>query len=132
MLFGSWYTAPIIDRVVGNTRQADLDRSIEEINRFEKMLADEGALILKFWFPPLEGEAKARLQEGLEKDPKTRWRVTPLDWERVQDVRHVPPRLRASLCVKRAPRTPPGRLSREKTNATGNLTVGKLDLASSF
>ena len=50
MLFGSWYTAPIIDRVFRNTGRVDLLQSIEEINRFEKMLADEGALILKFWF----------------------------------------------------------------------------------
>src|ERR1035437_2990199 len=36
ILFGSWYTAPIIDRVFRNTGRVDLLQSIEEINRFEK------------------------------------------------------------------------------------------------
>ena len=81
IFFGSWYTAPIVDRVVGKTRDADLDKSIEEINRFERMLADEGALILKFWFHLSKKRQKVRLKK-LEKDPTTRWRVTPTDWER--------------------------------------------------
>src|SRR3954462_4014564 len=45
ILFGSWYTAPITDRVFRRTGKKDLARSIGEINRFERMLADEGALV---------------------------------------------------------------------------------------
>ena len=80
MLFGSWYTAPIIDRVFRNTGRVDLLQSIEEINRFEKMLADEGALILKFWFH-LSKEAQRRRLKALRSDPETRWRVTKRDWD---------------------------------------------------
>src|SRR3989304_1999194 len=50
ILFGSWYTAPIMDRVYKRTSAKDLSASIEQINHFEQMLADEGALVLKFWF----------------------------------------------------------------------------------
>ena len=50
MLFGSWYTAPIVDRVFGRTKKGDLERAVDEIVRFEKMLAHEGALLIKFWF----------------------------------------------------------------------------------
>lgn len=81
IFFGSWYTAPIIDRVYGRTQDADLEKSVEEIKRFEKMLADEGALILKFWFHLSKKKQKIRLK-SLEKDPKTRWRVTDTDWKR--------------------------------------------------
>src|SRR5437868_7296308 len=42
MLFGSWYTGPIIDRVFKKTPAKALMRSVGEINRFERMLADEG------------------------------------------------------------------------------------------
>ena len=80
MLFGSWYTAPIIDRVFRNTGRVDLLQSIEEINRFEKMLADEGALVLKFWFH-LSKEAQRRRLKALRSDPETRWRVTKRDWD---------------------------------------------------
>ena len=49
LLFGSWYTQPIIDRVFKKSRKADLDRELLRIAFFEKMLADDGALIIKLW-----------------------------------------------------------------------------------
>ena len=52
---------------------------MERIIRFEKMLTDEGALILKFWFHLSGDEQKKRLK-SLEKDSATRWRVTDRDW----------------------------------------------------
>src|SRR5271169_1261990 len=81
IFFGSWYTDPIVQRVMGQAKAAQLSQSIGEINRFEKMLTDEGALILKFWFHLSKDAQKKRLK-SLEKDPKTRWRVTDTDWER--------------------------------------------------
>lgn len=80
IFFGSWYSAPIVDHVMHNTKNAELDQSMERIIRFEKMLTDEGALILKFWFH-LSKEAQRKRLKSLEKDPHTRWRVTPADWE---------------------------------------------------
>ena len=79
ILFGSWYTGPIIDRVFKRTKAKDLLQSVEEVNRFEKMLADDGALILKFWFH-LSKKAQRKRLEALESDPQTRWRVTARDW----------------------------------------------------
>ncbi len=80
IFFGSWYTRPVVDRVHGRTKKAELERSVEEIKRFEKMLADEGALILKFWFHLSRKQQKMRLK-FLERDPRTRWRVTKTDWQ---------------------------------------------------
>ncbi len=79
ILFGNWYTDPIVNRALKKTKAADLDQSIEEINRFEKMLSDEGALILKFWMH-LSKDAQRKRLRALEKDKDTRWRVTPDDW----------------------------------------------------
>lgn len=84
ILYGAWHTAPIVGRVLGNVKQADLDQSIEEIIRFEKMLNDERTLILKFWFHLSKEQQKTRLKE-LEKDRRTRWRVTDSDWERFKN-----------------------------------------------
>lgn len=81
IFFGSWYTTPIVQRVMGKIKSGELTQSIDRINRFEEMLTNEGALILKFWFHLSEDAQKARLK-SLEKDPKTRWRVTDTDWER--------------------------------------------------
>jgi polyphosphate:AMP phosphotransferase len=77
--FGSWYTWPLLRRVYGEGDEADLDSEMEEAIRFEKMLTDEGAIILKFWLHLSKPKQKARLK-ALEKDPKTQWRVTDRDW----------------------------------------------------
>ena len=81
IFFGSWYTRPIVRHVMGETKSSELNQSIARINHFEKMLTDEGALILKFWFH-LSKDAQRKRLKALEKDPKTRWRVTETDWER--------------------------------------------------
>jgi AMP-polyphosphate phosphotransferase len=80
ILFGSWYTAPIIDRVFKRSGPQSLAASIGRINQFEKMLADEGALILKFWFHLSKKRQKKRLK-ALQSDREQRWRVTDRDWD---------------------------------------------------
>ena len=80
ILFGSWYTAPIIERVFKQTKDVDLAAAIDRINQFEQMLADEGALVLKFWFHLSKKRQKKRLR-ALQKDKDTRWRVTERDWD---------------------------------------------------
>ncbi len=80
VFLGSWYTWPILNRVTGVTKTADLDQSLERAKRLEKMLTDEGALIIKFWLHLSKDKQEKRLKL-LEKDPKTRWRVTERDWK---------------------------------------------------
>ncbi|MBC6439094.1 MAG: polyphosphate:AMP phosphotransferase [Rhodospirillales bacterium] len=83
IFFGSWYTRPIIDRVCDKSDDGDLERQLDEIIRFETMLAAEGALIMKFWFHLSKTSQKRRLKT-LEKDRHNRWRVTDKDWERLR------------------------------------------------
>jgi polyphosphate:AMP phosphotransferase len=83
ILFGSWYTQPIADRVARRTSKAKLDAAIQEITRFEQMLADEGALILKFWFHLSKHAQKKRLQE-IDRDEQRTWRVTKADWKQFE------------------------------------------------
>ncbi|MDX2192909.1 MAG: polyphosphate:AMP phosphotransferase [Gemmatimonadales bacterium] len=84
IFFGSWYTDPIVARVLGGAKEAQLDRAIAEIRRFERMLADEGVLLLKFWFHLSKEAQRQRLKE-LAKDPRTAWRVTKDDRARLKD-----------------------------------------------
>ncbi len=79
ILFGNWYTDPIRERVNKVNKRAELDQRLDEINRFESMLVREGVLLLKFWFHLSRDGQKKRLK-ALEKDPRTRWRVTDQDW----------------------------------------------------
>ena len=80
IFFGSWYSAPIVNHVTGHTKNAELDQAMERIIRFEKMLTDEGSVILKFWLHLSEDAQHQRLK-SLEKDPQTSWRVTRQDWK---------------------------------------------------
>jgi polyphosphate:AMP phosphotransferase len=83
ILFGSWYTEPIVSRVQGLSKKANLELEISRINHFEQMLSDEGALILKFWFHITKREQRKRLT-ALDKDPKRSWRVTKTDWKQFE------------------------------------------------
>ncbi len=78
ILFGSWYTGPIVDRVMRRTGDKAFLTTIEEVRHFERMLVAEGALILKFWFH-LSREAQEKRLADLEADKRTRWRVTAQD-----------------------------------------------------
>lgn len=80
IFIGSWYSAPLLDNVHGLSKNAELDQQLDRIIRFETMLCNEGALILKFWLHLSEEQQKKRLKK-LEKDPKTSWRVSEGDWK---------------------------------------------------
>jgi len=81
ILFGSWYTDPILQRVMGHQKRADFELRLEAIRHFERMLVSEGALLLKLWFHLSKKAQKKRLKE-LSSRKETAWRVGPGDWER--------------------------------------------------
>ena len=80
ILFGSWYTDPILQRVMGHEKRALFERRLERIRHFERMLVSEGALLLKFWFH-LSRKAQKRRLKQLSSSKKTAWRVGPGEWE---------------------------------------------------
>jgi polyphosphate:AMP phosphotransferase len=79
VFFGSWYTGSIIDRVHGRIHEAEMRRALSEISRFERMLVDEGALVVKLWLH-LTKRAQREIFERREASPATAWRVTKQDW----------------------------------------------------
>jgi polyphosphate:AMP phosphotransferase len=80
---GSWYSDPIRKRINGKISQKELDAQAEQINRFEAMLVNEGALVLKFWIH-LTKENQVKRLKALESDPHTAWRVTQWNWDRLK------------------------------------------------
>ena len=79
ILFGSWYTDPILQRVMENEGSAEFQQRLARIRDHERMLVAEGALIVKLWFHLSKDAQKARLKLLSEKK-KTAWRVTKDDW----------------------------------------------------
>jgi polyphosphate kinase 2 (PPK2 family) len=61
VVFGSWYSDPLRDRVAHVTNKDRFERELAAINRFEEMLASEGVLLLKFLLVVSVKEQKRRL-----------------------------------------------------------------------
>ena len=80
LFLSAWYSRPILDRVYRRSRNAVFNRELDQIAAFERTLADDGALILKFWMHLGRNAQKKRLRK-LEADPLTRWRVTKTQWQ---------------------------------------------------
>jgi len=79
---GSWYSEPIAQRVDKKLSDAELDAQLLRINKFEKELVDDGALVIKVWLH-LSKQAQTRRLKKLGAKPETAWRVTK------QDRRHL-------------------------------------------
>ena len=73
------YSRPLLDYVYGRISQTDFTHELDRINNFEKALADDGAMVLKFWMHISRDVQKNRL-EMLENDPLRSWRMLPEDW----------------------------------------------------
>ncbi|MFA4985367.1 MAG: polyphosphate:AMP phosphotransferase [Candidatus Brocadiia bacterium] len=80
IFFGSWYTSPIVRRVLGQIKEGALSDQVFRITSLERELVADGMLIIKFWFHLSKSAQEKRLR-GLEKDPDTAWRVTEMDWK---------------------------------------------------
>nr|MBO2509295.1 polyphosphate:AMP phosphotransferase [Gammaproteobacteria bacterium] len=79
IFFGNWYSELLVARAQGRIKKDRLEQTMEEIVRVERMLSDEGALILKFWFHLSKKQLKRRLRE-LADDPRQSWQISVLDW----------------------------------------------------
>ncbi|WP_291988188.1 polyphosphate:AMP phosphotransferase [Candidatus Accumulibacter sp. ACC007] len=80
---GSWYSAPIAERISGEMSRSAFDQRMDELNRFEAMLVNEGALVLKFWIHLSKDAQRQRLTD-IEANPLTKWRVTKASWDRLK------------------------------------------------
>ena len=78
VLFGSWYSHPIAQRVDGRIDDAGLAVMLKRINTFEKMLVDDGVLLIKLWFHLGKGMQAERIKK-LRRNPKTKWRIGERD-----------------------------------------------------
>jgi len=80
LFLNAWYRRPVLDYVYGRSTAEDFERELERVIAFERTLADDGALLVKFWMH-LEQDAQKRRFEQLAADPDQAWRVTKTDWE---------------------------------------------------
>lgn len=75
----SWYGRVLVEKVEGFCTGEEWRRAYREINEFEKILADSGAIIIKFWLH-IDRETQLERFESRMNDPEKRWKITEDDW----------------------------------------------------
>jgi polyphosphate kinase 2 (PPK2 family) len=83
----SWYGRVLVERVEGFATEEQWSRAYGEIAGFERTLADEGMIIVKFWLHVSPKEQLKRF-EARSGDPLKLWKLTDEDW-RNRDKRHL-------------------------------------------
>jgi polyphosphate kinase 2 (PPK2 family) len=76
----SWYGRVLVERVEKLTPEEEWRKAYRDIVDFERMLADDHAVIIKFFLHISKEEQKRRFKD-LEGDPLEAWHVQPEDWE---------------------------------------------------
>ncbi len=74
----TWYGRVLVERVEGFCDEDAWRRGYDEINAFEKMLADDGAVLIKVLLCISRGEQLERFADRLH-DPLKRWKFTRED-----------------------------------------------------
>jgi polyphosphate kinase 2 (PPK2 family) len=75
----SWYGRVLVERVEGFATREQWLRAYDEINGFERTLANEGMILIKFWLHISADEQLKRFKRR-EKDPLKTWKLTDEDW----------------------------------------------------
>jgi len=74
----SHYEDVLAPRVHAAIDPAECKRRYRQINDFERMLVENGTILLKFFLHISKAEQRARLQERVD-EPKKRWKFNPRD-----------------------------------------------------
>src|SRR6202020_3235892 len=75
----TWYGRVLVERVEGFATEAEWERAYGEIVDYERGLAAEGMVIVKFWLHVSAGEQLKRFKER-EGNPLKHWKLTDEDW----------------------------------------------------
>jgi AMP-polyphosphate phosphotransferase len=75
----SWYGRVLVERVEGFASREQWLRAYEEINGFERMVVDEGAILVKLWLH-ISAEEQLKRFEARAGDPLKSWKLTDEDW----------------------------------------------------
>jgi polyphosphate kinase 2 (PPK2 family) len=75
----SWYGRVLVERVEGFATRAQWLRAYDEINGFERTLAEEGMVLVKLWLQ-ISDEEQLKRFERRKKDLLKAWKLTDEDW----------------------------------------------------
>ena len=74
----SWYNRAGVEPVMGFCKPEETIAFLQQAPRFEKLLADDGILLFKYWLTVDQAQQEERFAERLA-DPMKRWKLSPID-----------------------------------------------------
>lgn len=74
----SWYNRAGVEHVMGYCTPAEYHRFLHQAPIFERMLVEDGILLLKYWFSVSDAEQERRFRSRAG-DPMRRWKLSPND-----------------------------------------------------
>jgi polyphosphate kinase 2 len=76
----SWYNRAGVEKVMGFCTNEEYKVFLKQAPLFEKMLVDDGILLLKYWLTVDQQCQEERFEERTA-DPMKRWKISPIDLE---------------------------------------------------
>ncbi|MEV7693362.1 polyphosphate kinase 2 [Microbacterium sp. NPDC089189] len=74
----SWYNRAGVERVMGYCTETEYHRFLRQAPQFERMLVEDGIILLKYWFSVSDVEQEKRFRSRAA-DPMRRWKLSPND-----------------------------------------------------
>jgi polyphosphate kinase 2 len=74
----SWYNRAGVEHVMGYCTNAEYHRFLHQTPIFERMLVEDGIILLKYWFSVSDVEQEKRFVSRND-DPMRRWKLSPND-----------------------------------------------------
>ncbi len=79
IFMNAWYNEMLAAHIRGESDPGALPTRMAAVRRHERMLTDEGVVLLKFWIHLSKADQRKRLEE-IDRNPRKTWRVTRADW----------------------------------------------------
>jgi polyphosphate kinase 2 len=74
----SWYNRAGVERVMGYTKEKQVERFLEDAPKFERWLVESGVILIKLWLEVSKKEQDSRLEARID-DPLKQWKLSPMD-----------------------------------------------------
>ncbi|WP_344995280.1 polyphosphate kinase 2 [Tsukamurella soli] len=78
----SWYNRAGVEHVMGFCTADEYRRFLHQAPIFERLLVEDGILLLKYWFSVSDVEQEKRFRSRAT-DPMRRWKLSPMDVESI-------------------------------------------------
>src|SRR5438045_6833063 len=74
----SWYNRAGVERVMGYTKEKEVERFLENVSKFERWAVESGIILIKLWLEVGMEEQERRFRQRIE-DPLRQWKLSGMD-----------------------------------------------------